>query len=98
MRKIYIITILIATLFILNACKKDSEVFVPDPGQITGPDTNWYASITTLMPVNDLQKSLFLSPDIDSIDVSNNADTIHSASGLQCIFPATRMCRFNKVP
>ncbi len=88
MRKIYIITVLTAGLFILNACKKDSEVFVPDAGQITGPDTNWYASITPLMPVNDLQTSLLLSPDIDSIDVSNAADTIHSASGLQCIFPA----------
>ena len=88
MRRIYIATILAASIFILNACKKDSEVFVPDPGQITGPDTNWYASITPLMPVNALQTSLLLSPDIDSIDVSNNADTIHSASGLQCIFPA----------
>jgi len=87
MRKIYIGVAFIISAFILNACNKDTDIFVPDPGQVTGPDSTWYSPVTALMPVNDLQQSLQLSPDIDSIEAGNNADTINSASGLQCIFP-----------
>jgi hypothetical protein len=87
MRKIYIVVALIISAFILNACNKDTDIFVPDAGQVTGPDSTWYSPVTALMPVNDLQQSLQLTPDLDSIEAGNNADTINSASGLQCIFP-----------
>jgi hypothetical protein len=87
MRKIYIVVALIISAFILNACNKDTDIFVPDPGQVTGPDSTWYSPVTALMPVNDLQQSLQLAPDLDTIEAGNNADTINSASGLQCIFP-----------
>jgi hypothetical protein len=87
MRKFYTIIILFTGVFILNACNKDTDIFVPDAGQITGPDSTWYSTVTASMPVNDLEQSLLLPPDVDSIEVNSIADTIHSASGLNCIFP-----------
>ena len=98
MRKVYIGVVLMAGIFILNACNKDTDIFVPDPGQQTGPDSTWYSSITPSMPVNSLQQSLFLSPNLDSIEVSNGPDTINSAAGLQCIFPPYSCVDSNDLP
>jgi hypothetical protein len=89
MRKNYISAILIVfSAIVLSACNKDTDIFIPDPGQVTGPDSTWYASITASMPVNNLMGSLALAPDIDSMNVNDSsADTVLSASGLQCVFP-----------
>jgi hypothetical protein len=96
MRKIYIVVVL--GVFILNACNKDTDIFVPDAGQVTGPDSTWYSSVAAFAPLNDLQQSLLLPPDLDSIEVGDNADTIHSASGLQCIFPPNSCVDSNGSP
>lgn len=97
MKKIYIVCVLIAGVFILNACDKDTDIFVPNPNQLTGPDSSWYSPVSASMPVNDLQQSLLLAPDIDSID-AGSTDTIHSTSGLQCIFPAGSSVDVNALP
>lgn len=80
--------LVVLSIILLNACRKDTDVFIPDFGQVAGPDSTWYSPVTASMPVNDLMGSLLLPPDIDSIDVNDtSADTILSASGLKCIFP-----------
>ncbi len=83
-----IVTILLTAATILfSACQKDLDIFVPDKGQADGPDTTWYSAVTDVMPVAALRNSLLLDTYEDSIDVSNK-DTVTTASGLQCIFPA----------
>lgn len=83
-----IITILLITggLF-LNSCQKNTDIFVPDPGQVNGPDSTWYNTITASMPVSFLQSSLIIEPVRDSFEVSNNSATIITSNGLQCTFP-----------
>lgn len=85
-RKITIL-FLISAGFLLNACQKDIDVFVPDQGQIGGPDTSWYSIITPSMPVADVRNSLMIDTYKDSFQVSNNS-TITTPGGLQCNFPA----------
>ncbi len=83
-----IITLLFTgSIFFLSACNKDSDVFVPDPGQVTGPDTNWVANITASMPVSVLQNNLLLETFKDSIEVNSSIAVVNSASGLICTFP-----------
>jgi hypothetical protein len=78
----------IGSTFFLNACQKDLDVFIADPGQITGPDTNWVNSISASMPVTILQNNLLLTKIEDSIDINSNITTLTNlASGLTCIFP-----------
>ena len=43
--KTFISVIITGSLF-LNACQKNTDIFVPDPGQINGPDTSWHSVIT----------------------------------------------------
>ncbi|MBL0055511.1 MAG: hypothetical protein IPP31_04830 [Chitinophagaceae bacterium] len=78
---------LIGTGFLLNACQKDTDVFVPDPGQTNGPDTNWYASIAPTMPVNTLKNALTFGVYTDSIQVNNSNAYVLTPFGLQCGFP-----------
>jgi hypothetical protein len=87
MKNIYILILLIAGIFFLNACEKDTSIFVPDPGQLDGPDTNWYASLAATMPFNTIKSSLLLQPELDSFEVNGYADTVITSSGMQCIFP-----------
>jgi hypothetical protein len=83
-----IVTILLTAATILfSACQKDLDVFVPDKGQMDGPDTTWYSTVTDVMPVAALRNSLLLDTYSDSIDVSSK-DTVTTASGMECIFPA----------
>lgn len=73
---------------LLNACQKDIDSFVPDPGQANGPDTTWYGNVSDAMPVAALRNSLLLEVTADSVDVGSSNDTITAASGLRCVFPA----------
>ena len=47
--------LLIAGALFLNACQKNSDIFVPDPGQLNTPDTTWSNTIATSAPVFSLQ-------------------------------------------
>ena len=85
-RKI-IIVILLAAGFLLNACQKNIDVFVPDAGQLNGPDTSWYSSITSTMPVAELKNNLTTVSYTDSFQVNNNTAYINTPFGLQCGFP-----------
>lgn len=89
MTKNFILFILITGIVFLVSCKKDTDIFVADKGEITGPDTSWYNTLTAAMPVTALKSSLAISPDIDSFEVAAaSAATITSASGLQLVLPA----------
>ncbi len=87
MNKKIFISFLIAGLFLLGACKKNSDVFVPDPGLPAGPDTTWHTAITVSMPVSELKNSLLLNPYLDSIEVNSNTTTINTPFGIQVTFP-----------
>ena len=60
-------------------------MFVPDAGQLTGPDTNWYATITPSAPLSSLESDLSLPLQTDNTYVGNYADTINTSSGFQVI-------------
>ena len=83
----------IAALFLitvgitLNACQKNSDIFVPDPGQVNGPDTNWYSTITPSMPVSSLKTALSFGYYTDSIQVGPNNAYLITPFGLLCGFP-----------
>lgn len=88
MKRKTIIHVLIAGTIFLNACEKNTDIFVPDPGQTNGPDTTWHSIITTTMPVSNLKTSLLFEPYRDSILVNNNVASIVTPFGLQVNFPA----------
>ena len=72
----------------LTACQKDLDEFVPDPGQLNGPDTTWYSSVAASAPINDLKAQLLIGSYNDSIQVGSSSSYITTPSGLQCYFPA----------
>ncbi|MBS1511124.1 MAG: hypothetical protein JST86_09800 [Bacteroidetes bacterium] len=85
-----IITILIiCSAFMLNACQKNVDVFVPDSGQTNGPDTAWVSSITATMPVASLQTTLVFQPVRDSFELPATGSTpiTYLAPDAQLIFP-----------
>ena len=84
-----IVTILfISAAFFLNACQKNSDVFVPDPGQNNTADTTWKNTISATAPVFSLHTNSLLEPVRDSFEVSPNPVTIITANGVQITFPA----------
>ncbi len=87
MNRKLLIGLLIIMGFFLNACQKNVDLFVPDPGQINGPDTSWYSSITPTMPVSSLNSNLLFNPYTDSIQVNGSNAYITTPFGLQCGFP-----------
>jgi hypothetical protein len=83
-----IILILIAGGLLLNACQKDIDIFVPDPGQPNAPDTSWQNTVTATMPVSILKNNLAQEPVyLDSITVNANIATVTTPFGIQCNFP-----------
>jgi len=72
----------------LTACQKDLDNFVPDPGQLNGPDTSWYSAVSASMPINDLKAQLSIGSYNDSIQVGSSTSYVTTPSGLQCYFPA----------
>ncbi|MFM6925447.1 MAG: hypothetical protein ACKOU7_08085 [Ferruginibacter sp.] len=85
-KKITILILFAGSLF-LNACQKDIDVFVPDPGQLNGPDSTWQNTITASMPVSLLKNSLLTAPYLDSINVNANIATVSTPFGIQVNFP-----------
>jgi hypothetical protein len=93
MNKTTTFILLLASALFLNACQKNIDVFVPDPGQTNGPDTAWYNTISPAMPVAALQNNLNVQVETvrDSFEISSNittATTITTTNGVQCTFPA----------
>ncbi len=88
MNKKITILILIAGSFLLNACQKDIDVFVPDAGQLNGPDTTWQNTITATTPVSVLKNNLLAEPYRDTITVNANIATLATPFGMQVNFPA----------
>lgn len=87
MNKKIIISVLAAGIFLLNSCQKNTDIFVPDPGQVNGPDTTWQPAVTASMPVSVLKNSLLLAPYSDSIEVNANIATVSTPFGVQVNFP-----------
>jgi hypothetical protein len=85
-RKIIILVLFAGGLF-LNSCQKDIDVFVPDAGQLNGPDTTWQNTITAASPVSILKTSLSSAPYLDSITVNANIATVVTPFGMQINFP-----------
>ena len=85
-KKIFIL-ILFAGGLLLNACQKDIDVFVPDPGQLNAPDSSWQTAITATTPVSILKNSLLTEPYLDTINVNANIATITTPLGIQINFP-----------
>ena len=83
-----IIAIFLITGITLSACQKNSDIFVPDPGQPNGMDTSWYSSITPTMPVSLLKNALSYGYYGDSIQVGNTPTYLTTPFGLLCYFPA----------
>lgn len=81
------ILILFAGGFLLNACQKDIDIFVPDPGQLNGPDTAWQNTVTATMPVSVLKNNLIVEPYKDTISVNAATATVTTPFGVQLIFP-----------
>ncbi len=91
MNKRTALLLLTAGIVFLSACQKNTDVFVPDPGQINGPDTAWYNAVASTMPVIALQNNLSTQVEtvIDSFEINATAAvTITMANGVQCTFPA----------
>lgn len=85
-RRIVALLLISAGLY-LSACQKNSDIFVPDPSQINGPDTSWYSVITPTMPVSLLKEGLVSDVYTDSIVVNSNNAYITTPFGLLCGFP-----------
>jgi len=75
----------------LTACQKDLDEFVPDAGQLNGPDTAWYSAVSASAPINDLKNQLLIGSYNDSIQLGASPSTISTPSGLQCFFPANSL-------
>ncbi len=86
MRKYFTVLMVVVTVFTLQSCVKEVDVFIPDPGQIMGPDSTWYSKPSSLMPVGVLKTNLMIHPDVDSIDNSGISANFISVSGLECNF------------
>ncbi len=83
MKKIFLNSLLFSFLLIA-ACKKDTNEFVPDPGQQL--DSAWTNNVTANSQVLILSKSLEGSLTAQSINTATDT-TISSAGGLQISFP-----------
>lgn len=86
MNKKTVILVLLTGILFLSACQKNTDIFVPDPGQLNGPDTTWQSNITAAMPVSGLKSNLSVAPYIDSITVNANIASVLTPFGLQVNF------------
>ena len=77
----------VAAILVFSSCQKNIDQFIPDPGQVNGPDSTWYNSITNTMPVSNLKTNLLLELKKDSFEFNSTSTiTINTGSGLQCSF------------
>ncbi len=87
MNKKVTISFLIAAGFYLSACQKNIDVFVPEAGQLNGPDTSWYSTISSSMPISQIKSDLSLATYTDSIQANTSTAYVLTPFGLQCGFP-----------
>ncbi len=98
MNRNFILITLTTGLLFLFSCQKDTSVFVADKGEITGPDTSWYAAVTADMPIVKLKNSLALALNTDSFEVNDHDMTIADPSGIEFIFPPQSSADINNDP
>ncbi|MFT3682546.1 MAG: hypothetical protein QM791_19985 [Ferruginibacter sp.] len=79
------------TLITFTACQKNLDVFVPDPGQRLGPDTTWVNAINDTQQISLLMDELALSAQADSVEVTDDNNTVLFSSGIQCEFTANSL-------
>jgi hypothetical protein len=82
-----LVLVLFTSAFILNACEKNTDIFIPDPGQINGPDTAWHATVTPAMPVTTLKNNLSLAPYEDTITTNAATVSLNTPFGVVLTFP-----------
>lgn len=71
-------------LLLLQACSKDSDIFVPDPVQADPVDSSWKIFITDTMPVSVLERAIQLNPSTDTQTVQFGTPTVFvTADGIQ---------------
>lgn len=70
----------LVTTVVFTACQKDIDLFIPDTTS-AGPDTNWVASVTDLLPVSDIKRLLRRDHLLDSIDATSGG-TFQTSEGL----------------
>lgn len=88
MKRSSVITLLIFTVVLaMSSCKKDSDVFIPDPTLTQGPDTTWLNTLSDSTPARRLLASIAPAVYLDSFEVNNSPATITSTDGLTCVFP-----------
>lgn len=80
--------ILFSGMVLLTACQKDIDVFVPDAGQLNGPDTAWQTAAGNIVSLELLKSSLLKPAYLDTINVNGAIATVNTAFGLQVNFPA----------
>lgn len=85
--KLRIYIMIFFTGMVLTACQKNIDVFVPDPGQLNGPDTTWKNTVTAAMPVSVLKNNLLQEPYRDSVIIGAAAATVNTPFGIQINFP-----------
>jgi hypothetical protein len=54
----------------LFSCEKNTDIIVPDPNQLNGPDTTWYNSITENMSAVALKNEIQSGYDIDTVSLN----------------------------
>ncbi len=81
------ILIFFAGGFLLTACQKNIDIFIPDPGQNNGPDTAWQSTITATSPVSILKNNLLDNVYLDSIEVNASTATVITPGGIIVTFP-----------
>lgn len=86
-RSSVIILLILAVVFAMSSCKKDSDVFIPDPNLTAGPDTTWFNFLPDSTPSRRLLASIAPAVYTDSFEVNNSPATILSPDGLTCVFP-----------
>lgn len=86
-RSSVIILLIFAVVLAMSSCKKDSDVFIPDPNLTVGPDTTWFNALSDSTPARRLLASIAPTVYIDSFEVNSSPATIVSPDGLTCLFP-----------
>ena len=71
-----LLSIFFAAAFLLNACQKNTDIFIPDAGQLNGPDTAWTIAINSSIQINSLKSNLLIKPFVDSFEVNANVATV----------------------
>ncbi len=82
-----LLSIFFAAAFLLNACQKNTDIFIPDAGQLNGPDTVWTNAVNSSIQINSLKNNLLITPYVDSFEVNATVATVTSLPGLIVSFP-----------